>query len=164
MEVSRGLRRERAGMADDGRRQQAEVIGKILEEVTCTHEEVHVDVTPLPASVVSAASECPTVDDKKVVASLALMRTDLYTDILTWEVIDADCPRQNNGHDCGVFVMIFMDVLALNARAMCFNQDDVRHLRDKCLADVLIDRIRNFPPFPHITLLLTFDTYVVHFS
>ncbi|KAJ8444750.1 hypothetical protein Cgig2_033758 [Carnegiea gigantea] len=103
-----------------------------------------VDASPSSAAVVSQLKPLSEYS-KKVAASLTLMRTDLYTDILTWEVIDVDCPRQNNGYDCGGFVMIFMDVLAVNARAMCFNQDDVQHLRDKCLADVLIDRIRNFP-------------------
>ncbi|KAJ8445948.1 hypothetical protein Cgig2_003824 [Carnegiea gigantea] len=33
--------------------------------------------------------------DKKVATSLAVMRTDLYTDVLTWEVTGADCPQQN---------------------------------------------------------------------
>ncbi|KAJ8438029.1 hypothetical protein Cgig2_030010 [Carnegiea gigantea] len=62
-------------------------------------EEVHVDVTPLSTSVVSAASECPIVDGKKVAASLTLVRTDLYTDILTWEWSRLWCVRHDL-HGC----------------------------------------------------------------
>ncbi|KAJ8428407.1 hypothetical protein Cgig2_024553 [Carnegiea gigantea] len=49
------------------------------------------------------------------------------------------------GYDCGVFVMVFMDVLALQEDTLCFSQDDIRALRDKCLTDLLRGRIRNLP-------------------
>jgi len=32
---------------------------------------------------------------QKVAAGLALMQTDSYTDVLTWEVNETDCPRQD---------------------------------------------------------------------
>ncbi|KAJ8441430.1 hypothetical protein Cgig2_023616 [Carnegiea gigantea] len=48
-------------------------------------------------------------------------------------------------HDCGVCVMIFMDVLTFTSRMMYFKQSDIRILRDKCLVDILRGRIRYFP-------------------
>ena len=51
-----------------------------------------------------------------------------------------------SGYDCGVFVMMFMHVLALQEDTLCFLQDDMRALRDKCLMDLLRGRMRNFPP------------------
>jgi len=50
-----------------------------------------------------------------------------------------------SGHECDVFVMIFMDILALTGRMGCFNQSNIRTLRDKCLANILRGRMRNFP-------------------
>ena len=53
-----------------------------------------------------------------------------------------------SGQDCDVFVIIFMEVLALTGRMMYFKESDTQTLRDKCLADILRERIRNF----HMTL------------
>ncbi|KAJ8432413.1 LOW QUALITY PROTEIN: hypothetical protein Cgig2_013827 [Carnegiea gigantea] len=39
----------------------------------------------------------------------------------------------DSGHDCGVFVMAFMDLLSLKADGFEFDQDCVVHYRDKCL-------------------------------
>ena len=41
--------------------------------------------------------------------------------------------------------MIFMDVPALIGHTICFDQSDIRTLQDKCLADILMGTIRNFP-------------------
>jgi len=50
-----------------------------------------------------------------------------------------------SGHDCGVFVMVFMDLLSINGGVLCFSQSDMRQLCKKCLADLLAGEIRNFP-------------------
>jgi len=50
-----------------------------------------------------------------------------------------------SGHDCGVFVMVFMDLLCINGGVLCFSQTHMRQLREKCLADLLAGKIRNFP-------------------
>ncbi|KAJ8420052.1 hypothetical protein Cgig2_015671 [Carnegiea gigantea] len=81
----------------------------------------------------------------KVAVMLTVMKIDIYTGASMWDLIHVDCPQQDNGHDCGVLVMIFMDLVALTGHTMCFNQSDIRTLRDKCLADILWGTIRNFP-------------------
>jgi len=54
------------------------------------------------------------------------------------------CASACSGHDCGVFVMVFMDLLCINGGVLCFSQTDMRQLREKCLADLLAGEIRNF--------------------
>ncbi|KAJ8428046.1 hypothetical protein Cgig2_007623 [Carnegiea gigantea] len=84
---------------------------------------------------------------QKVAVTLTMMKTDIYAGALMWDLIHVDCPQQDKdvkdfhlqicGHNCGVLAMIFMDLLALTGRTMCFNYSDIRTLRDKCLADIL---------------------------
>lgn len=45
----------------------------------------------------------------------------------------------------GLFVIIYVDLLALKVDTMCFTQKDTRMLRDKCLADISRGTIKNFP-------------------
>ncbi|KAJ8423551.1 hypothetical protein Cgig2_007082 [Carnegiea gigantea] len=90
----------------------------------------------------------------KVAIALAVMKTDIYTDALTWDLVHVDYPQQDNGHDCGVFVMIFIDLLALIGHTMCFDQSDIRILWDKCLADILRGTIWNFPVCTWLTDLI----------
>ncbi|KAJ8446383.1 hypothetical protein Cgig2_019276 [Carnegiea gigantea] len=94
----------------------------------------------------SIMSVLPVPRHDKVAVSAPLMTVDTYTNIVGWPVLNLSCPTQTNGYDCGVFVMRFMDVLALQEDTLCFLQDDIRALRDKCLTDLLLSRIRNFPP------------------
>ncbi|KAJ8443353.1 hypothetical protein Cgig2_015834 [Carnegiea gigantea] len=88
------------------------------------------------------------ISSLKVVVALAVMKTDIYTNALMWDLIHVDFPQQDkyvmnfhlhiwyalclissntniptmiwfySGHDCGVFVMIFMDILALTLSAV----------------------------------------------
>ncbi|KAJ8419352.1 hypothetical protein Cgig2_016508 [Carnegiea gigantea] len=60
------------------------------------------------------------------------------------KVIPAEI-QGTSGYECGVFVMMCMDILALKEDTLCFTQDDMRSLRDKCLADQRRGTIRNFP-------------------
>lgn len=94
----------------------------------------------------------------KVAISVPLMKVDTYTDIVGWPVLNSSCPTQTNGYDCGVFVMMFMDVLALYEDTLCFSLDDMRVLRDKCLTDLLRGQIRNFPP-PHYAWVQRYFVY-----
>jgi len=53
------------------------------------------------------------------------------------------CPC--SGHDYGVFIMVFVDLLYIEGGILCFSQIDMRQLHEKCLADLFIGQIRNFP-------------------
>jgi len=64
-----------------------------------------------------------------------------------------------SGYDCGVFVVIYMDLLALKVESMCFTQKDVRMLWDKCPADILSGTIRNFPV--SLSSWLTFGVVII---
>ncbi|KAJ8427968.1 LOW QUALITY PROTEIN: hypothetical protein Cgig2_017455 [Carnegiea gigantea] len=48
--------------------------------------------------------------DQKVAIGLALMKLPEFTDVLRWEMEHADCPH---GHDCGVYMLMFMDLLSI---------------------------------------------------
>jgi len=43
------------------------------------------------------------------------------------------------------FVMLFMELLSIKGGMLCFSQKDMRHLRKKCLTDLLAGHIRSFP-------------------
>jgi len=50
-----------------------------------------------------------------------------------------------SGHDCGVFVMAFMDVLSIRTDGLYFHQRDVRHMRDLCLLSIIQGEVAHFP-------------------
>uniref|UniRef100_A0A7C8YVL5 Ubiquitin-like protease family profile domain-containing protein n=1 Tax=Opuntia streptacantha TaxID=393608 RepID=A0A7C8YVL5_OPUST len=77
--------------------------------------------------------------------ALTLLRSPFCGDALTWEVVRADCPQQQNGYDCGVFVMAFMDLISIRATGWQFTQANVRQFRDKCLLSLVRGRITHFP-------------------
>ncbi|KAJ8437176.1 hypothetical protein Cgig2_003805 [Carnegiea gigantea] len=57
--------------------------------------KAHVDASPSSAGTVSQFLVNVSIANKKVVAVLALMWTNIYTDILTWAVTDKDCRHQD---------------------------------------------------------------------
>ncbi|KAJ8438435.1 hypothetical protein Cgig2_004545 [Carnegiea gigantea] len=82
---------------------------------------------------------------EKVAIGLALMKLAEFTDVLRWEMEHADCPQQDNGHDCGVYMLMFMDLLSIRADGVYFGQNYVRHARDKLLLSLLQGSIAHFP-------------------
>ncbi|KAJ8422403.1 hypothetical protein Cgig2_029227 [Carnegiea gigantea] len=81
----------------------------------------------------------------KVAIGLALMKLTEFTDVFRWEMEHADCPQQDNGHDCGVYVLMFMDLLSIRADGLYFGQPYVRHARDKLLLSLLQGSVAHFP-------------------
>lgn len=77
--------------------------------------------------------------------AVALLRTSTLGDALRWDMARVECVQQDNGYDCGVFVMAFMDLISVRADSWCFQQQNVRHFKEKCLANLLKGDIRNFP-------------------
>ncbi|RWR97838.1 serine/threonine-protein phosphatase 7 long form [Cinnamomum micranthum f. kanehirae] len=53
-----------------------------------------------------------------------------------------DCPQQDNGYDCGIFVMKFMDCLS-RGDTFDFQPDEIRDYRKKIAAHLLLGRIPN---------------------
>ncbi|KAJ8446292.1 hypothetical protein Cgig2_005823 [Carnegiea gigantea] len=85
---------------------------------------------------------------QKVAIGLALMKLAEFTDVLRWEMEHADCPQQDNGHDCGVYMLMFMDLLSIRADGLYFGQPYVRQARDKLLLGLLQGSVAHFPqPF-----------------
>ncbi|KAJ8420167.1 hypothetical protein Cgig2_000257 [Carnegiea gigantea] len=82
---------------------------------------------------------------EKVAIALALMKVAEFTDVLRWEMEHADCPQQDNGHDCGVYMLMFMDLLSMRADGVYFGRTYVRHARDKLLLSLLQGSIAHFP-------------------
>lgn len=59
-----------------------------------------------------------------------------------WSTFKCDCPKQDNGFDCGVFTLHFMRCLALNKRVgdraeFDFGQRDMPYLRKQMILDTL---------------------------
>ncbi|KAJ8428809.1 hypothetical protein Cgig2_028014 [Carnegiea gigantea] len=75
----------------------------------------------------------------------ALMKLAAFTDVLRWEMEHADCPQQDNGHDYGVYMLMFMDLLSIRADGVYFGQNYMRHARDKLLLSLLQGSIAHFP-------------------
>jgi len=50
-----------------------------------------------------------------------------------------------SGHDCGVYMLMFMDLLSIRADGLYFGQPYVRHARNKLLLSVLQGSIAHFP-------------------
>ncbi|KAJ8446968.1 hypothetical protein Cgig2_006596 [Carnegiea gigantea] len=81
----------------------------------------------------------------KVAIGLVLMKLVEFTDVLRWETEHADCPQQDNGHDCGVYMLMFMDLLSIRADGLYFGQPYVRQARDKLLLSLLQGSVAHFP-------------------
>ena len=63
-----------------------------------------------------------------------------------WSVVCAtDVVCLCSGHDCGVYVMAFMDVLSIKTDALYFDSMYVPHMRDLCLLSILDGKIAHFP-------------------
>ncbi|KAJ8432091.1 hypothetical protein Cgig2_001172 [Carnegiea gigantea] len=69
---------------------------------------------------------------QRIVFILAFLRSATYADAA-------------HGHDCGVFVMAFMELLSLKADGFHFDQDCVPLYRDKCLLSFIQGRLAHFP-------------------
>ncbi|KAJ8452972.1 hypothetical protein Cgig2_014735 [Carnegiea gigantea] len=82
---------------------------------------------------------------QKVAIGLALMKLPEFCDVLSWEMENAECPQQDNGHDCGVYMLMFMDLLSIRADGLYFGQPYVRNARDKLLLSLLQERVAHFP-------------------
>ena len=54
-----------------------------------------------------------------------------------WTEANAACPKQNNGCDCGVFTMMFIDLYSGGFPVDWFSQKDIAFFRVKIAADVL---------------------------
>ncbi|KAJ8425387.1 hypothetical protein Cgig2_018476 [Carnegiea gigantea] len=76
---------------------------------------------------------------------LAFLHSITYADAGQWEVVTPKCPEQKNGHDYGVFVIAFIDLLSVKVDGFEFDQDYVAHYRDKCLLSILQGRVAHFP-------------------
>ncbi|KAJ8441635.1 hypothetical protein Cgig2_025802 [Carnegiea gigantea] len=81
----------------------------------------------------------------KVAIGLALMKLVKFTDVLRWEMEHADCPQQDNGHDCGVYMLMFMDLLSIRVDGLYFDQPYVRQACDKLLLSLLQRSVAHFP-------------------
>ncbi|KAJ8428795.1 LOW QUALITY PROTEIN: hypothetical protein Cgig2_009980 [Carnegiea gigantea] len=67
--------------------------------------------------------------DQKVAIGLALMKLAEFTDVLRWEMEHTDCPQKDNGHDCSVYMLMFMDLLSIRADGLYFGQPYVCRAR-----------------------------------
>ncbi|KAJ8424003.1 hypothetical protein Cgig2_032387 [Carnegiea gigantea] len=85
----------------------------------------------LPAPAAKTRQEL--LDSVRIALVLAFLRSTTYADAGQWEVVTPKCPEQRNGHDCGVFVMAFMDLLSLKADGFEFDQDCVVHYEENGL-------------------------------
>ncbi|KAJ8428680.1 hypothetical protein Cgig2_006354 [Carnegiea gigantea] len=81
----------------------------------------------------------------KVAVSLALMKVAEFTDVLKWDLEHPNCPPQENGRDCGVYMSMFMDLLSMNTDGLVFGAQYVRRARDKLLLSFLLGRVAHFP-------------------
>ena len=50
-----------------------------------------------------------------------------------------------SGHDCGVYMLMFRDILAMKADELYFGSPYVRHARDKLLLSCLQGSVAHFP-------------------
>ncbi|KAJ8425180.1 hypothetical protein Cgig2_010789 [Carnegiea gigantea] len=81
----------------------------------------------------------------KIAIGLALTKLAEFTDVLRLDMDNADCPQQENGHDCSVYMLMFMDILAMKANGLYFNSPYVHHARDKLLLSCLQGSVAHFP-------------------
>ena len=101
---------------------------------------------------------------------LALMHSSPYAPCISWEVEHRSCPNKTSkryinclrrllclasalklqlfhfsGHDCGVYVMAFMDILSMNTHTLPFERGYVHNVREKFLLSILQGKISHFP-------------------
>jgi len=50
-----------------------------------------------------------------------------------------------SGHDCGLYVMTFMDVLSMKTDRLYFDPSYARNMRDLCLLSILQGKVAHFP-------------------
>jgi len=62
-------------------------------------------------------------------------------------VLDVFCSAfiAYSGHDCGLYVMAFMDVLSIKTDRLYFDPSYARHIRDLCLLSIVQGHIAHFP-------------------
>ncbi|KAL4977194.1 hypothetical protein BDW66DRAFT_133032 [Aspergillus desertorum] len=61
---------------------------------------------------------------------------DLYDDS-EWEVLPSDSPQQDNGSDCGVFLLTTAKAVALNIEPLAYGARDTPLLRQKIVAELM---------------------------
>ena len=69
----------------------------------------------------------------------ALCSGDQWYDVSTGKPLGAmpPCPRQANGHDCGLFLVMIIEALSNNLPLQSISQKDMRYWRQRCAADLL---------------------------
>ncbi|KAJ8437695.1 hypothetical protein Cgig2_030717 [Carnegiea gigantea] len=63
----------------------------------------------------------------------------------TYDVFPYFCLHYSSGHDCGVYMLMFMDLLSVRADGLYFGQPYVRQARDKLLLSLLHGSVAHFP-------------------
>lgn len=59
-------------------------------------------------------------------------------DLSDWKnVTHKDIPQQENGYDCGVFMLKFADFISLGLKTNLFDQSNMRYFRRKLALDIL---------------------------
>jgi len=60
-------------------------------------------------------------------------------DLDQWDLVccTLDTPRQHNFKDCGVFKLMFIDLISVDAELVDFTQDDVDHCRQRIALSIL---------------------------
>lgn len=72
----------------------------------------------------------------------ALGRCTGFGDACSWDMECPACPQQGNGYDCGVYVMVFADLLSMSVQEIVL---DAHHMRDNLLLSLILGRIAHFP-------------------
>ncbi|KAJ8453089.1 hypothetical protein Cgig2_014852 [Carnegiea gigantea] len=86
------------------------------------------------------------IDSTRIAFILAFVRSASHANAAQWELCNPPYPEQmNNGHDCGVFVVAFMELLCLKANGFHLDQDCIPLYRDKCLLSFIQGRVAHFP-------------------
>ncbi|KAL2823307.1 hypothetical protein BDW59DRAFT_148955 [Aspergillus cavernicola] len=65
---------------------------------------------------------------------------DLYVDD-EWTVLPSDSPKQDNGTDCGVFLLSTAKAVAIGIEPLCYGARDIRMLRRKIVAELMHGRL-----------------------
>jgi len=65
---------------------------------------------------------------------------EYHFDINEWKIIPSNNPKQSNAFDCGVFVILFMDLLMLGV-PLLFGGDDIPLTRKKLTLQILNARL-----------------------
>lgn len=88
---------------------------------------------PLADSTTDFPAECNKIPIWFKEELLPLLEFENASD---WKVeFEEDIPRQKNGHDCGIFVMIYADCL-MRGKLFSFTQEDILCLRKRIFSDI----------------------------